>query len=1093
MLELRSHFSFGEGCHSLEELARGVKAAGWEQLSLCDRRGLHGMVELQRACSEAGIKPILGASFPTLGGLLVYARDEAGRRELNRLVTLDQLGPGWESSPPTGWSERDTPLEESDEAPPPLPRRVAAAEAEQLAALRSACLELKDCEIVLPGAESVEALLPAGTASPRPEGDRLSIGIDPGPGRRRANELWQRARQLGLPVLPHRRVDYLKPEDAPFHRRVRAIQDCCSLERLEREGRWNPAGALPDPQTFYAPFSSLPAARKRHEQLLERCRLEVETGTFHLPVLPGVAPGSETAILRRLCRQALGRLYPAPGPWRRRGPGGRPGSVGRTEATQAAERLEQELKVIERLGFSGYFLVVREIVEYVRGRGMPMIGRGSAANSLVSYCLGFTEVDPIRHRLSFERFLNPWRSTPPDIDLDFSWTDRDEVFRHVFRRFGADHVAMLCTTVTLGPRGALRELAKVEGLSGPELDALCRTFPRGKHDWEQELREHPGRYGLDPEAEPLRALLPWVRRLQGLPRHLGIHVGGILITPGPITDYLPLQRAGRGLTVTQLGMHPVEELGLLKIDLLAQRGLGVYQDLIRLEERELDQAREAGKEPPASCPRPVYELECDPATAELMRTGRTMGCFYVESPGMQALLRKLRCSSFEDLVAASSIIRPGVSESGMMQAYVERHRTVAELPADAEWPFDFLHPRMRELLEDTYGIMVYQEDVMHVVSGLAGLSMAEGDLLRRAMSGKGADRATMLGFRDRFRTGCTERGVPADVSREVWRQIASFAGYAFCKAHSASFAVLSYRVAWFKAHRPAVFMAAVLNNEGGFFSCAAYVQEARRLGLELQRPCLLRGADSWKGEPGRLRVGLRAVRALGRSSRIRLRAEGRRRAWSSFADLRQRGGLESEELEQLIFSGACDALAGGGDPRSLRPALLWELRSRPSRARRTGLLELDLPAAGNVRSRSIGHWSWIDCWRHEREALGFGLCRHPLELFDFGELGLGCVDSRQLGQHVGGRVRMIGWKFAQKPIRTRNEKKRMAFLSLEDTRGTWEAVLFPESWERHAMLLRQSGPFLLEGRVEIEAEEPMLQVDHMELAGRLSERVARGA
>ncbi|MFA7329646.1 MAG: DNA polymerase III subunit alpha [Candidatus Delongbacteria bacterium] len=1095
MLEAHSHFSFGQGCASVEELARTAAARGWPALSLCDRRGLYGMVELQRASTrlaEEGIplRPVLGAGFPRLGGALVLAEGAAGLAELCRLTTLDQLGPGWETRPPLGWAGRDIPLAlptpadelgpadegsvdedpASAEAPPPV------GEDEWRGALLAACRELRHCQLVLPE-PALALLVPEAGDSFRPEGDRLSVALDPAADRGAANRLWRRARELELPVLAHGVCDYLDEADAPLQQRVRALHENTSRERILASGRWNPRGALPTWGEFQRPFARLPAALRRLEALWERCSPGVETGRLHLPRLD--EPGDDLERLRAHCLEALPRRYPAPGPWRRRGPDGRPGSVGQTDPARARERLERELEVIGRLGFAGYFLVVREIVRFVQEQGLPMIGRGSAANSLVSYCLGFTEVDPIRHRLSFERFLNPWRSTPPDIDLDFSWADRDQVLRFVLERFGARHAALLCTTVTLGPRGALRELAKVEGLGGRELEELTRHFPRSPGDWEREVLEHPERHGLKPEQEPLRGLLPWVRRLVGLPRHLGIHVGGVLITPEPITTWLPLQRAGRGVTVTQLDMHPVEELGLLKIDLLAQRGLGVYSDLTR-------EGAAAGLPPP---PRTPYELELDPPTAALVRDGRSMGCFYIESPGMQSLLRKLRCGCFEDLVAASSIIRPGVSESGMMQAFVERHRAVAALPPGAPWPVEYPHPLLQDLLEDTYGVMVYQEDVMHVVSGLAGMSLAEGDLLRRAMSGKGLDKLALVSFEERFLGGCAGRGVPEAVAREIWRQVASFAGYAFCKAHSASFAVLSYRLAWYKAHRPAEFMAAVLTNQGGFFSSAAYVQEARRLGLSVDGPCVVHGADRYSGGSGRLRVGLQQVKGLERATRRRILRERGRAPFRGFADFRRRSGAGRGELESLIHSGALDALAGSGDPRERRPALLWHLQLAPDiRRDEPGLFATeDRVPAGQ------GRWSWIETWSREREALGFGLCRHPLELFDFGALPERCVRAAELGAHVGERVGLLGWVFARKVIRTRTDQARMAFLSLEDASGTFEAVLFPAVWERHALLCRDPGPFHLEGRVELEADEPMLQVESLRAAGRLSEQAARDA
>ena len=1115
MLEAHSHFTFGSGCLAPAELARRLAEAGWTAAALCDDDGLHGFVDFQRGAREHGLKPILALRLPALGGLVVVARGEAGRRELNRLVTLRHLGPGWERRLPVPRrshealarqaaardpSERNpaerNPAErnpaERDPGADAAPPRKGPPAAATRAALLEAVAVLEDCHVLLPGRAALAALEEEDRLRRLPAG-RVHAALSPLGDRRELSAFWTALRARGLPVVAHLPAHYAAPGDLGWHQRLRAIAGNTSLERLVASGSFEAQAWIRSPDDWRVLFARLPEALRNLEALHADCELAAETGRLHLPRLEGARSADDDARLAALCRVALPRRYPAPGRWRRRGPRG-PGSVGITPLAEAEARLARELETIAALGFSGYFLVVREIVEFARREGLPSIGRGSAANSLVAYLLDFTEVDPIRHSLSFERFLNPWRRSPPDIDLDFSWTDRDRVLAWVSERFGPERTAMICTTVTFGPRGALRELAKIEGIGGAELERLTKTFPRGVHDWEEELRERPERHGLDAAAEPLASLLPWVGKLVGAPRHLGVHAGGVVIAPGPIVDHLPLERAGKGWTVTQLDMHPVEELGLLKIDLLAQRGLGVHADLDRQLAARRRAALADGAEPPDAPPESVYELERDPATASLLREGRTMGCFYVESPGMQALLRKLRCASFEDLVAASSIIRPGVSESGMMQAYVERHNRCAALPPGAPSPVEYAHPVLEELLEDTYGVMVYQEDVMRVVSGLAGLSLAEGDLLRRAMTGKGASRAELLAMRERFLAGCASKGVGEEIALEVWRQIASFAGYAFCKAHSASFAVLSYRVAWFKAHWPAEFVAAVLSNQGGFFSSAAYVQEARRLGLAIRPPCVVHGGAGYAGAGRELRVGLQQVGGLGHRTLRRLLAERRRRPFSGFDDFRRRSGADAAELEALVGAGALDALAGDGDPCERRPALLWRLRllggARGAAESPGPSLFDELP---EERPVAVGRWSRIETWLRERAALGFGVSRHPMELFDFGDLEQRCLPATELVHHEGQRVELLGWKFAHKTISTRRSKERMAFLSLEDASGTCEAVLFPAVWERHALLCRAPGPFWLRGTVEMEAGVPMLQVETMARAGTLSERKARTA
>ncbi len=1078
-LECHSVLSFGAGCLRPEELPRLARERGMEALALVDDRGLYGMVEFYRAARAEGLKPILGSRFPALGGTVVLARGRRGFTELSRLVTLDRLGPGDPALAARGPGRPQAAAKQE-----PAARTDAA---ERLKALQAALQELEDCHLILPGEAALRLALPEGARSlgRRALGrDRCSVGLAPALDKAAANRLFRASRELGLPILPHYPVYYGDSGDLGLHRTLRAIHENLSLDALEASGHYRRKAHFRGREELLAGFADLPQAGKRLEQVLGDCELELRLGALHLPSCD--TPGGRTPELhlRELCLQGLARRYPAPGPSR----AGTPGAP--TSRAEARGRLERELAVIGELRFADYFLAVHSIAGFARAEGLPMVGRGSAANSLVSYCLGLTEVDPIRHRLFFERFLNPLRTSPPDIDLDFSWTDRDRVLAQVYEHFGHAHTAMICTLVTYGLRGALREAAKTRGIHGPELEALTRDLPRFSSDWEEELRENPERSGASLEREPLRSLLPLVRRLIGLPRHLGIHAGGIVISPFPITELVPLERSRKGFVVTQLDMHPVEELGLLKIDLLAQRGLGVYSDLRKLLKRRSAEGRRL-RQPP-HC---VYELERDPELRRMLREGRTMGCFYIESPGMRSLLRKLRCEDFEILVAASSIIRPGVSESGMMQAYIERHRD----PSRAE----YLHPLLERILDETYGVMVYQEDVIKVVHALAGMDLGEADLLRRAMSGKARSSEAMGRLEQRFREGCRGKGMSEEAIAEIWRQISSFAGYAFCKAHSASFAVLSLRVGWLKAHYPADFMAAVLSNQGGYYSTAAYVQEARRLGLRILPPCVQRGEAAYTGEGREIRVGLRQIRSLSGETCARILSERERAPFRNFRDFRRRCGAGRDELEQLVLSGACDAL-GESAPKSCRPGFLWLIRLEatseaaggPARGKgaapaRGGVQEALFGELAEPAPRGSGSYGRLEMWMHERKALGFGLGRHPIELYDFGELPRSCITAEQMIDRTGDAVRMIGWMYSRKSILTRKQRRRMAFLSLEDRTGTWEAVLFPETYERYARLCREHGPFLLEGRVEMEAGEPMLELTRMERAGVLSQRVAR--
>jgi DNA-directed DNA polymerase III PolC len=1055
-LECHSHFSFGAGTRAPEDYVQLAKQSGQHAVALADEQGLFGMVQFYSAAIEAGIKPILGASFANCAGIVVLARTKRGHSQLASLVTQSRLAP-----------------------------------AGRLSSLHTALRAADDCHLILSNPEAVEIIFPKGINSCDTIVDPgyISIGLAPQLNLKNARRMWKISRALGLACVPHYPVYYGMADELPTHQLFRAVHDNTDLETIRQHSRFHPQAHFRNTTDLHPDFKALPESRGRLEQIAQDCELKLSLGKLMLPGIELPPQKSQLNHLSELCFKALPRLYPAPGPWSRFGKDTGKECSAMTSLDQAKKRLIEELDVIDRLGFSGYFLVVNEIVDFARRNKMPMIGRGSAANSMVSYCLGITEVDPIRHKLFFERFLNPWRTSPPDIDIDFSWQDRDRVLNFVYERFGQQHVAMICTWVTFGPRGALREVAKVSGLGSNELNRITKHFPRGGN-WEEELQKHPDRVGLDINQEPLKSLLPLAKALIGRPRHLGLHACGIVISPFPLTDLLPLQRSSNGFVVTQLDMHPIEELGLLKIDLLAQRGLGVYGDMLnhiqKLSNRGLDNPQ---------IPQSVHDIEQDPLVRQQLAKGETMGCFYIESTGMRSLLRKLNCACFEDLVAASSIIRPGVSESGMMQTFISRHNDNRNFPSADAKSINWLHPIMKEELSDTYGVMVYQEDVIKMLGSMAGMDLGKADLLRRAMCGKAAKGYSLDGIKQQFLNGCQSNGICDSISTEVWRQIESFAGYAFCKAHSASFAILSYRISWLKVYYPAEMMAAVLSNQGGYYSTAAYIQEARRMGLAITSPDVSHGQFNYQARADKIQIGLQQIKGLKADSIKSLIEERSLAPFRGLLDLKRRVQLAENEFEALIFSGACDTLPGnrGLDPRRNRPALLLALRNYSSRShKRLQKQNPELPLIHIVDDLPpAGCWSHLELWKYEREVLGFGVCLHPLELFDFSDMGDNCITSIQLQESISSEVRILGWKFSTKTIRTRKKHETMSFLSMEDQSGTFEAVLFPAIWEQYAILCRGNGPFLLEGKVENEAGVAILVVSKMYLAGRLSELETR--
>ncbi len=459
---------------------------------------------------------------------------------------------------------------------------------------------------------------------------------------------------------------------------------------------------------------------------------------------------------------------------------------------KAEERVKKELKIIDTQGFNAYFLITWDIIRYARNRQFFFVGRGSGGNSIVAYCLNITDVDPLELDLYFERFLNPKRTVPPDFDIDFSWRDRDEIIDYIFKRYGKDHVALLGSYATFQAKALRRELGKVFGLPKEEIDQQESGDVRS-----DKIGRHIGRFSA---------------LLRDFPNHLSIHAGGMLISEKPICHYTATELPPKGFSTTQIDMHMAEKIGLFKLDILSQRGLGHIRETIELVKTNRNEQIDITQ---------VEKFKKDKRIAAKIRNADTIGCFYIESPAMRQLLQKLRCDDYLTLVAASSIIRPGVSQSGMMRQYIHRFHH----PHD----FKYLHPKMEELLKETYGVMVYQEDVIKVAHHFAGLDMAEADVLRRAMSGKYRGHKEFEKIKEKFFANCREKGYDESISLEVWRQIESFGGYSFSKAHSASFAVESYQSLFLKTYYPVDFMVAVINNFGGFYSREVYFYELKKL------------------------------------------------------------------------------------------------------------------------------------------------------------------------------------------------------------------------------------------------------------------------
>ncbi|MEJ5359007.1 MAG: PHP domain-containing protein, partial [Desulfobacterales bacterium] len=828
-LGVHSHYSLRRGTASPAALCRAARRLGYRALALTDTDNLYGLWPFLAACRSEGIEPVVGAELTDPRG---------GEGVALCLAATDE-----------GYRSLCRLLSR---------RRFLGAgfdPASETARFASGLLVLAG------NATLLERLHEAGV----PAAAAVTPQAIP-----RSHPLRQAARRLRAPEVAVHPAFFLAPDDHRLHRLLRAIDRRTLLARLPAEEAAPAAARLLSPAELARAFAPEPALLAAAEALGASVSFRGPRFGVVLPPRPGETAAESLDALRRAAYDGAHRRYG-------------------TELPEAVvERLEHELALIGRMGYAAYFLIVRDIVAL----SPRTCGRGSAAASLVAYCLGITNVCPLKHNLYFERFLHPGRTDPPDIDVDFAWDERHTVIAAVLARHRGC-AARVANHVLFRPRLALRETARAWGIGEAETARLSRRLPdfwQEDGDEETPQTEEALTAGL---PAPWPAILGLARRLVGIPRHLSLHPGGVVITPGPITDYAPVEPTAEGEPLLPWDKDGVEEAGLVKIDLLGNRSLAVIRDtLASLGEQA--PFREPFAQPP----------EEDFATQQTVAEGRTLGCFYIESPAMRLLLRKCRVGDFDHLVILSSIIRPAAG------AYIREF-----LRRLHGGPWEPIHPLLADLLSETFGLLVYQEDVARTAVALAGFSPAEADGLRKVLSKK--DRARALAdFARRFREGARARGLSEGQIAAVWDMMMSFDGYSFCKPHSASYARVSFQAAYLKTHHPAEFMAAVLGNGGGFYRPLAYVSEARRLGLRVLPPDVTASDVRWSGSGGTLRAGLAAVRDLSAELPARIVACRAERPFADLEDFLLRTRPGAEEFRALLDAGALDGL-GGGEDRAL--------------------------------------------------------------------------------------------------------------------------------------------------------------------------------
>ncbi len=1157
-LRCHSHYSFLRGVNPPEEIIAAAAEQKMPAVALTDTNGMYAAVAFYQAARAAKVKPIVGVTlevegrsgeWPAKGGsgefqkrrkekresssapTVLLAMDAAGYSNLCQLTTLRHLGvvrPGQETFAED--AGRPVTLEELALHSAGVIALWPAAEI-----LRGGVAEIGHQPLAIsrqPTADSHQPALSSPNGSPITShlqrwkeifGDRLYIEVQhlsAGDGRvlREAQRL---GREMEIPLVATNNVHFLKPEEHLHHRAVNAIRTGGLLTTVA-------APEITTGEAWFKPAAKMQRLFPDHPELLratleiaDRCNLELELGKMIFPEFPVPEGESAFSYLWKLSFEGARKRY-------------------RPLRPAVLSRLTHELEVIEKLGLAPYFLLVWDIVEEARRRGIPAVARGSAASSMVTYCLGISCVCPLRWGLYFERFLNVQRGDCPDIDIDICGARRDELLDYVYARWGAEHVAMIGSFITMHARLAVREVAKVFGVPPGEVNRFTKRLPhRPVREILEAIKHLPEGRTLPVNDEPWKTILQVALRLDDAPRHLGIHPCGTVISARPLTHLAPLERATKGIVVTQYDMNAIEALGLIKMDLLGQRGLTTMAlALDNIEGKEIKEVKEVKevkemkemKNPseisfplatPAfggplatssvaadgvtPCPRArtidfAAIPENDPATCAVIAAGRTMGLFQIESPGMRGLLRTMKARTLEEMAAALALIRPGAAEYGSKELFLKRLRGQA--------PVTYPHESLKTILGDTLGVCIYQEQVMQIAQAVGSMSLAEADLVRRSAA-KFSGQRERERLRGKFLKAAERMGLQGAEREEAWMMVEKFAGFGFCKAHAATYADISYRMTYLKTHHTAEFLAAMCSAGAGFYHVSAYVEEAKRWGIAVRLPSVnasrMEYTTEERAEDGAkaLRIGLMQVKGLRVETIVAMvQAREARGAFRSLEDFLARVPAERDEIEALIKCGAFDDVCA-----MTRPAMLWQwnllqagqaartanspgmrtphhgrraiqereggLKPPLHEKRRAGweppLLEAGVLFAEMEQEDAIGmalreidapDYTREQKLRYEREVLEVCVSGHPLDFLPRNDE----TWSDELSNLRGKRVTLCGWVVTYRHVGTKNYRNMM-FVTLEDQRGLFEVILFPDVYDKYGGLVYETRSMRVTGVV----------------------------
>lgn len=1044
-LHVHSEYSLLDGANRIGKMVERAKALGMSALALTDHGNLFGAIDFYKACKKADIKPIIGCElYIAPGG---RADRGPGAQKYHHVLALAQNYQGYinlAKLSSIGYTE-------GFYYKPRIDMETLAKYSEGLI-VSTACIKGMVPQAVIEG-NNRKALDLMGAHLDIFGPDRFFLEVQNHeiPEQHVANKgLVEMARKNGVRLVGTNDAHYLDEKDASIHEVLLCIATGKTLADDSRMKFTCHDFYIRSPEEMVAQLAEFPDAAKNTLLIADMCNLEIPLGQFKLPRFDAPEGHTEESYLLELVEKGLHQRF------------------GDTIPGNVRERAEFELGVIKNSGYTAYFLIVWDFIRYAKSQGIPVgPGRGSAAGSLIAYSLGITELDPIEHGLLFERFLNPERVSPPDIDIDFCFERRGEVIEYVRRKYGNDRVAQIITFGTLKAKAAVRDVGRVLGIPLSTVDKVAKLIPEGpKVSLKSALEESPELVTTIEDDPQIQKLWKLAERVEGAVRHCSVHAAGVVISDRNLTDYVPLYKAPNDDTVcTQFPMTTVEEIGLLKMDFLGIKNLTiierVIQEVRRSSKVEIDWAKISFN---------------DPDTYKLLGEGDTEGVFQLESSGMRNLVRQLRPTEFADITALLALYRPGPLGAGMDQMYVERKHGRQQVTYD--------HPDMEPILKETYGIILYQEQVMNIGKSVGGFTMGQADTLRKAMGKKKED--LMAKMKALFIEGAIKKGTDESLATHIWTQMETFAGYGFNKSHSAAYAVITFRTAWLKTHYPTEFMAALLTNEIGNTAAgkmAVYLNGCRDKGIRILPPDIGQSHALFTVEPGKgVRFGLSAIRGVGVGAVEELVAERKKNGpYKSYMDFLMRAPasvLNARVMEALIKVGAFDSL---GAKRSQLEAALKEcieLAAQRQRDRAGGQGSLfdalddsgdsagdDKGFASEAPLPNIPEWPLKEKLAHEKTLLGFYLTGHPLDRYRIDVQSFSTCTSTTLAEKT--EADTVTWLGMITKVTPRLDKdgNPWAILEAEDFEGAVELKVWSRNYDRIREYLEPDALVAFRGRV----------------------------